>query len=197
MWGWNSHSQKWELGVLRDPENSELDCRGQNTLHWGVLYTIGKVLKCKCQKWPPMSHSNICSTSYGRKKGQESNCQFDSWPLKVGNRPDPGVCRWSVTHHWKALEENYKIASDLIPIGGLSWELWTSKFPRVQTRTILGLLLGSPGTKSHLDVGPVGKRREYYMGEGGGLSRVWAVVNQVSPCCPWLVPTPRVIPNVD
>jgi hypothetical protein len=25
------------------PENLEFECRGQNTSHWGVLYTIGKV----------------------------------------------------------------------------------------------------------------------------------------------------------
>jgi hypothetical protein len=31
---------------------------------------------------------DICSTSYGKKKGRKSNCQFDSRPLKVGNRPD-------------------------------------------------------------------------------------------------------------
>jgi hypothetical protein len=29
------------------PGNSELDCRGQNTLHWGVLDIIGKALKCR------------------------------------------------------------------------------------------------------------------------------------------------------
>jgi hypothetical protein len=40
---------------------------------WGVLYTIGKVLKCRCSKWPRMSHLDIFSTSYGRKKGRESN----------------------------------------------------------------------------------------------------------------------------
>jgi len=39
--------------------------------------------------------------------------------------------------------------------------------------------------------------KEYYMGEGGGFPRVRAMVSQVSPCCPWLVPTPRVIPNVN
>jgi hypothetical protein len=38
-----------------------------------------------------ISHSDICSTSYGRKKGRESNWQFDSRPLKVRNRLDPGV----------------------------------------------------------------------------------------------------------
>jgi hypothetical protein len=130
------------------PENSKLDCRGQNTLHWGVLYIFGKILKCKCPKRPLMSHLDICSTSYSRKKGRESNWQFDFRPLKVGNQPDLGVCRWSTTHRWKALEESYKFTSDLIPIGGLSWELWASKVPGVQTGIVSGLLLGSPGTKS-------------------------------------------------
>jgi hypothetical protein len=50
------------------PEVLELDCKGQNTLPWGFLYIVGKVLKCRCRKWPCMSHSNICSTSYVRKK---------------------------------------------------------------------------------------------------------------------------------
>ncbi len=75
------------------PKNSESDYRRQNTLHWSVFYTIEKVLKCRCPKWPRMSHLDICSTSYGRKKGRESNWQFDSQPLKVGNRPDFGACR--------------------------------------------------------------------------------------------------------
>jgi hypothetical protein len=35
--------------------------------------------------------------------------------------------------------------------------------------TVSGLLLGSPGTKSYSDVGATTKRREYYMGEGGGF----------------------------
>jgi hypothetical protein len=100
------------------PRNSKLNCRGQNTLHWGVLYIVGKVSKCRCLKWPCTSHSDICSTSYGWKKGRESNCQFDSRPLKVGNWPDPGVCRWSATHGWKTLKENYKFALDVVSIGG-------------------------------------------------------------------------------
>jgi hypothetical protein len=45
------------------PENSKLDCRGQNTLHWGVLDIIGKVSKCRCPKWPRMSHLDIRSPS--------------------------------------------------------------------------------------------------------------------------------------
>ncbi len=101
----------WEFfGIL---ENLERNCKGQNTSHWGVLYTVGKVLKCRCLKWPRMSHLDICNTTYGWKKGRESNWQFDSQPLKVENQPDPRVCRWSATHHWKALKESYKFASAL------------------------------------------------------------------------------------
>jgi hypothetical protein len=95
----------------------------KNTSHWGVLYTVGKFLKCRCPKWPRMSHLDICSTSYGKKKGRESNWQFDSRSLKVRNRPDPSVRKWSVTHRWKALEESYMFVLDLIPTEGLSWEL--------------------------------------------------------------------------
>jgi hypothetical protein len=54
----------------------------------------------------------------------------------------------------------------------------------VQTRTILGLLLGSLGINSHSDVGATERRREYYMGEGGGFPWVWAVVNLMSPESP-------------
>jgi hypothetical protein len=57
-----------------------------------------------------MHHSDIYITSYGRKKNRESKWQFDFGPLKVGNQPDLGVCRWSATHSWKALEESYKFA---------------------------------------------------------------------------------------
>jgi hypothetical protein len=131
----------------------ELDFRGQNTSSWGVLHTIGKLSKCRCRKWPRISHLDIFSTSYAKKKGRESNWQFDSRPLKVGNRLDPDVCRWNATHRWKALKESYKFALDLIPIEGLSKKLWTHKVLGVQTETVLGLLLGSPGTKSHSDVG--------------------------------------------
>jgi hypothetical protein len=144
-----------------------------------------------------MSHSNICSTSYGRNKGRESNWQFDSRPLKVRNRLNPGVCRWSATHGWKDLEENYKFASVLILIGGLSWELWPPKVPGVQIGTISRLLRGNLRTKNHLNVSAVGKCKEYYMGEGDGFPWVRAMTSQVSPCCPWLVPTPRVFPNVN
>jgi hypothetical protein len=141
----------WESsGTLK---TSEFDFRGQHTSPWSIRHVIEKLLKCKCQKWPRMSHLDICSTSYGKKKGWESNWQFDSRPLKVGNRPDPSVCRWIATHRWKDFNENYKFTLDLIPIRGMSKKLWTHKVPRVQTGTVSRFLLGSPGTKKPFGCG--------------------------------------------
>jgi hypothetical protein len=53
--------------------------------------------------------------------------------------------------------------------------------PGSPNRDSFGLLLGSPGTKSHSDVGAVERRREYDMGEGGGFPRVQVVMSLVSP----------------
>jgi len=140
-------------------------------------------------------HLDIWSTSYGQKKNQESNWQFDSRPPKVGNRPDPEAFRWSATRHWKALNESYKFVSNLIPIGGLGKELWFRKVVGVQTGIVSGLLLGSPGIKSHLDVGVVERRREYYMREGGGFPRIWTVVSFVSPESPMACPSTKGAPE--
>jgi hypothetical protein len=69
----------------------------------------------------------------------------------------------------ESLKDSYKFALDLIPIEGLSKELWPCQVLRVQTETVSELLLGSSGTKSHSDVGATERRRKYYMGEGGGF----------------------------
>jgi hypothetical protein len=82
----------WELESWWTLEFSESNFRGQNSLDWGVPYIIGKLLELKCSKWACMTHLDIWNTNYGQKKGQESNWEFDSWPLKVGNRPDFLAC---------------------------------------------------------------------------------------------------------
>jgi hypothetical protein len=94
--------------------------------------------------------------------------------------PDFGVCKWSVIHRWKALEESYKFSLDLIPIIDLNKELWPCKVSGVQTGTVSKLFLGSLETKSHSDVDVVERCRDYYMGEGGGFPQVRAVVSFVS-----------------
>ncbi len=80
------------------PELSRSDCRGQTPLDWKVIYIIEKLLKLECLKWARMTHLDILNTSYGQKKNQESNWQFDSRPLKVKNWPDFLAWWWRATY---------------------------------------------------------------------------------------------------
>ncbi len=57
------------------------------------------------------------------------------------------------------------------------------------------LLLGSPGTKSHLDVGATKRHKIYNMGEGGGFLRVRAVVSLMSPELPMACPSTKGAPE--
>jgi hypothetical protein len=148
----------------RLPKIQSLIARVKTRCNQSVIYTIGKVLKCRCPKWPRMSHLDIYSPSYGQKKGRKSNWQFDSQPLKVKNWPNPDVCRRIVTWRWKDLEESYNISLDLIPIEGLSKKLWMPKVPGVQPRTISGLLLGSPGKKMSFGCKPRGELQRILYG---------------------------------
>jgi hypothetical protein len=144
---WEDDTHTPTMGTWKSfgtPKALEFNCRGQNTLPWSVPYIIGKLSKCKCWKWPHMNHLDIYNTSYCKKKGQESNWQFDSRPLKIGNWPDPGVCKWSATHCWKVLEESYKFSWDFIPIRGLSKELWTHKFRKFKPGQFRDSSLGVP-----------------------------------------------------
>jgi hypothetical protein len=91
------------------------------------------------------------------------------------------VCKWCATYRWKALDEGYNFASDLISIGGLHTKLWGPKVVGVPTLGILGLPFGSFGKKFHLYVSLMEKHKIYYKGEGGGFPQVQVVMSLVSP----------------
>jgi hypothetical protein len=179
------------------PENSEDDLRGQISSPWCVPYINEKVLKRTCPKWPRIAHLDIYSPSYGQKKGRESNCQFDSRPLKVENRPLLDVASRSATWHWKALDERHNFGANLVPIRVRAEKLRGSKVLRLQPETVSRLQLGSPGKKNHLDVASAESCRVYYMGEGGGFPQVRAVVSLVCKNARDLSQHPKVFPNVN
>ncbi len=190
--GMKASVREWTFTIPRELPHSELESRwtpkcsksnykNQNSVIKEFLYIIGKLLKFKCLKWARITHLNIWNTSYGQKKGWESNWQFDSRPLKVGNRPDFPACMWCATYHWKSLDEGYKFVLDFISIRGLHSKLWGLKVAKVLTLVISRLPFGSLGTKCHLDVGLMKRHRVYYKGEGGGFPQVWAVVSLVNP----------------
>jgi hypothetical protein len=119
---WPSVGVKPNTSKVGDLESSgtpgclEFDSKAQNTSHWGVLGVIEKVLKRKYRKWPRIGHLDICSPSYGQKKGRESNWHFDSRPLKVRIRPLLDLRIESAIRRWKDLDEGYKFGLDLVMI---------------------------------------------------------------------------------
>jgi hypothetical protein len=92
---------------------------------------------------------------YSHSRNGELGVLWDSRNFRVRFQGSKNLALRRSSCNWKALNESYKFASDLIPIRGLSKELWTHKVPGVQTETVLGLLLGSLETKSHSNVGVV------------------------------------------
>jgi hypothetical protein len=174
------------------PECLELDIKGKNTLHWGVLGVIGKLLKRRYRKWPRIGHLDICSPSYGQKKGRESNWQFDSRPLKVGNRPLPDVRFKSAIGRWKDLDEGCNFGSDLVAIQLCSWELWQFKVPGVPSGQFRDSVSGVP-KKCAIRVPPPRSNAEYTIGSKVvAYSRVRAVVSLVCPSARGKSQHPRV-----
>jgi len=164
-------------------------------MDWRVPYIIRKFLECRCLKWAHMIHLDIWNTSYDQKKGHELNYQFDSQPLKVNNHSDFLVCRWHATYHWKALDEGYNFALDLISIRGLHAKLWACKIVEVPIMKISRLPFGSSRTNWHLDVSFVERHKLYYKGEGGGFpNRV--VVSLMSLSLPMACPSTKSAPTM-
>jgi hypothetical protein len=179
------------------PECLGFNNKGQNTSDWGVLGVIGKFLKCRCPKWLRIGHLDICSPSYGQKKGWESNWQFDSRPQKVGNRPLPNVCRWSVMgalessqgelQLWFRPHSNRRSEPGVVNVQSLG-SLTRDSFgtPTWESREKEPFRCGSRGVTQRI---LYGGRWWLPPSPGRGESCVSK--------CPWLVPTPKGVPECE
>jgi hypothetical protein len=67
----------WEFGSPGGLPNFQRAIVGVKTQWIEEFYIIGKLLKRRCLKWVRMIHLDIQNTSYGQKKGRESNWQFE------------------------------------------------------------------------------------------------------------------------
>ncbi len=159
----------WELESQWTPKSSKSDCKGQNLLNQKNSYIIRNLLECKYLKWVWMTHFGHFKHKLWPK--ERSGVKLPIWlsTIKSGNRPNFLVCGWHATYHWKALNEGYNFALDLISIEGLHTKLWAPKVLGVLTLGILGLPLRNLGTKWHLGAGSVVRHKVYYKGEGGGF----------------------------
>jgi hypothetical protein len=184
----------WELKFQWTFESLKSNFKGQISLDQKVIYIIEKLLEHRYLKWVRMTRLNTWNTSYGQKKGRESNWQFDSWPLKVGNRPNFLVFKWCATYRWKDLDKGYNFVLNLTSIRGMHTKLWAPKVARVSTLGISRPVLESLGTKWHLGDGPVAKHKIYYKGESCGFPQVRAVMNFMNPCLPMVHPCTKKAP---
>ncbi len=131
-------------------------------------------MECRCLKWARMTHLDIWNTSYGQKKGRESS-------------PDSLAWKYRATYCWKAIDEGYNFASDLISIEGLHKKICAPKVAGISILGISRLPLGNPGTKCHLDVGPMARHRMVMVSHKFGPWWVlWVRVRL------WLVLAPKV-----
>jgi hypothetical protein len=112
--------------------------------------------------------------------------QFDSRPLKVGNHPDFLACKWRATYRWKALNESYNFALDLISIEGLHTKLWGPKVTGVPTlgvpkQNVIWMWASWRGIKYTT------RGKVVASPKSGPWGVLWVWV------CPWLVLTPKVL----
>jgi hypothetical protein len=191
VWGWNSHSQSWGFGVLRDSRTFKIQQQREKHLALGRYWYHWKGLEVYMSKMASHWSCGHLQPKLWAKEGP--GVKLAIWLPTTKSRESTRSWRalGSVTWRWKALEEDYKFGWDLTPIGGRGEKLRCPKVPGVQTGTVLGLHFGSPGTKSHLDAGVVGERKEYYMGDGGGIPWIRAVVSHVNPRSPVACPNTK------
>jgi hypothetical protein len=119
------------------------------------------------------------NTSYGKKKGQKSKCQFDSWPLKVENHPDLIVQKWHATYRWKVLAKGYSFSLNFTSIEGLHKKLWAFQVAKVPISKISRLSTRELQDKMTFGCNPVVNHKKYYKREA---TQVHVVVNLVSSC---------------
>ncbi len=183
--------KSWDLESTETPECLKLDNKGQNTSHCGVLGVIGKVLKHRYRKCPRIGNSDICSASYGQKKGRESNWQFDFWPLKFGNRCLPDIRFGIAIRRWKDLDEGYNFGLDLVTIQLCSRELWRFKVPRVPSGQNRDSISGVPGICA-IWMPPLWRVAENTIGSMVvAYSRAKDVMSPSESRSSWLVLTPK------
>jgi hypothetical protein len=114
------------MGTWESFETFEIlkfDYRGQNTSHWGVLYIIEKLSKCRCRKWACMSHLDIYSTSYGKRKGENQSGNLTPEHQKSGINLTP-MCARGMRHTIGKLSTR---ATTLLETSSQS-EVWTKSY---------------------------------------------------------------------
>jgi len=172
-------------------ECSESDYKGQNPMARGFFYTIGKLLKCRCLKWARMTHLDNLKHKLWPKEAL--GVKLAVWLLTTKSQESLRLPCVKVTCNIP-LESSQRVLK--LCFRPYLNQRSTHKVMGPQSHkspnfgNFGGLPLGSPSTKSHLDVGLVERHKVYYKGEGGGSPGHGSLV---SLSCPWLILAPKVL----
>jgi len=158
-----------------------------------VFYIIGKILKRRFLKWARIAHSDICNTSYGQKKGRESNRQFDSRPQKSGIDLFP-MSDSGVRHGVEKLSTR---ATTLLQTASRS-EVCSQSYgdPKSRESHLARFRESRSGVLGKIAIWMWATWRvtEYTIrGKVVASPQVRAMVSLVCPCCPWFVLAPSVL----
>jgi hypothetical protein len=128
------------------------------------------------------------------------NWQFDSRPHKVGNRPLTDLRMESATWRWKDLDEGYNFCSDLVAIRLWNRELWAFKVPGLQPgqfRDNFGTPTWECREKEPFECSPRGALQRIIYGGRWWLPPSPGRGESCGSKCPWLVPTPKGVPECE
>jgi hypothetical protein len=168
--------------VLRDSWMFRAWQQGAKHLTLGCSWCHWKGLETYISKMPSYWQlGHLQPKLWAKKKGRESNWQFDSRPLKVGNRHLPDVRFESAIRCWKDLDEGYNFASDPIAIQLCSRELWRVKVPDVPPGQFRDSISGVPRFCAIRMPPPRRGAKNTIGSKVVAYSRVWAVVSLVCP----------------
>jgi hypothetical protein len=152
----------WELHLCGSCECSKPWLERQTSIKLGPQGTIRKVLKCRCLKRLWISHLVLICMSYDQKKGWESN-----WAIWFPTtNPLKAKVKWGLIGAYYtplkiSFQELYNNVLALSKKTRFENDINVQSFGTTKV-LVLGLPLGNPGEKWHLDVVPVERHKIYY-----------------------------------
>ncbi len=147
-------------------------------------------MKRRCRKWPRIGHLDICSPSYGQKKGRES----------TSSRPPNRECNTSLERSRRGLQVWFRPRCDQTPQLGVMSSQSPGTPPGTDSGQFRDSNPGVPGVPGKSDTPAWVPPRvaeytigsmvvAYSRGPGRGVFRGLK--------CPWLVPTPKGVPECE
>jgi hypothetical protein len=159
VWGWNSHSRNWDLGVLWDSRKFQSSIVRVKTPHIGVFFMSFENYRNVNVK-NGLTWAIWTSTAQVMAK-KRVGVKLAIWfPTTKSREPTwPRCVQLECDTPLKSYRGELQVCFRPHPNRRSEQRVWPRKIMGLQIGTVLGLLFGSPETKSHLDVSAAEKHR--------------------------------------